>query len=178
MSDDGGNEEEDADEGSRADPGGEPDGSDGNDDDGLPPLDFEGVFEDIPDTGFGEFGPGIVIDVEGIEHESQNDEGEIPGEGVSAGGEVAVRAHTAEECEPEGESDGEMELGHHEIGIAAPGVVMSEEVVDRGESSDEIDEVHSGDGVSSKLIEGEEAIWGSVLRHVGIRWLSVVVAIP
>ena len=69
-----------------------------------------------------------------------------------------------EEGQTEGEADGEEELRHDGVGIAAVGVVVLQQRVNGGETAQEVHQEHAGDRVTAELIEGMET-WTLGVGH-------------
>jgi hypothetical protein len=106
----------------------------------------------------GQLIPALRPAVEVVEHEPEQDQPEVAPEHRDRRGPRAQGGGAAEERQPVGEPDGEEELGHDRVGVAAIRVVVLQDRRDGPVAAQEIHQQHPGDRVAPELIErGEPA---------------------
>ena len=124
---------------------------------GLERIGQEDLPEDIGGGGSREQCPCVevaarLVPEKAYEHEEEAASG-AAGHGEAAAGVLFF----PQEHETQGHADGEEELGHDGVCIAAPCVVMPEQGRGGLVVAEEVHEKHCCDGVSTKLIEGRQA---------------------
>ena len=113
-----------------------------------------------------EVGPRFHLAVEVIDHESQQNQPEIPLDGRPDRGPGAHGLEPFQEREPVREANREEELRHDRVGIAAIRIVMLPDGPDLVEPADEVHQQHPGHRVAAELVQRGDSPLGGKSRFV------------